>query len=234
MKRFFATTVLALVASASPAQEIQRPSDSGIMQFSERSGKSMYSVEDIFPIGWSERGSFAYVTRIQVAGRGGTLFSYFVVSAVTDDILWKLDDDWPATNSVSIDQSMARNRAALLQMLDRHSIRQGRGTRLREFPLVAEGVQYRPKIAVKKKKEGDPFLRRDIEQVSLHILRSDGTQKTILTKSDPGAFSYWTAGYFRSPYEPRILVAIGEQVPGFEGTEGHFLFSGCSLRKGFE
>ena len=233
MKRFFAATVLALVTSVCSAQEIQRPSDSRIMQFSERSGKNMYAVEDIFAIGWSEQGRFAYATRTHVAGRGGTLFSYFVVSAVTDDILWKLDDDWPATNSVSIDQSMARNRAALLQMLDRYSIRQGRGTRLREFPLVAEGVQYRPKIAVKKKKEGHPFLG-DIERVSLHILRSDGTQKTIFTNSDPGAFSYWTAGYFRSPYEPRILVAIGEQVRGFEGTEGHFLFSGCSLRKGFE
>jgi len=98
------------LAGGAFCQEIQIPTSTDVMAFSKRPSSSMYAVCDIFPMGWSEDGDFAYVHRRRVAGRGGVVFTYTIVNAVSDVIAWKHEDDWPRADTVSVSQSIARNR----------------------------------------------------------------------------------------------------------------------------
>ena len=213
-------------------QEVQIPAKADLMVFSRPMSSSMYAVAEIMPIGWSEDGKFAYAHRRSVAGRGGVLFSYIIVSSVTDEIVWKYEDDWPDSNTVTAAESVQRSREPIEVHLGKHNIVQGQGTTLNGFPLTREGASFEPELKVLRKAEKHPFLG-DIASLGVHMVRDGAETKRILHRDDPGAFSYWIAGYFLSPFEPRILVVIGEEKWGFEGTEGDFIFSGCSLTRGF-
>ncbi len=208
------------------------PKPAAMMAFSGKPGNNMYAVHEITPLGWSREGAFAYIETEYVEGRGGVLFTYVVLDAVNDRVLWRYEDDWPDSGDVELQVSMMKIEALLEAQLRHYGIIREAGIGLLGFPLREEGVQYTPKIALEKKAENDPFLG-DIRSVSVYMHR-DGSKKRIYHRNDPGALSYWIAGYFKSPFEPRILVAIGEERWGFEGTEGHFVFSGCSLQHGFD
>ena len=212
--------------------EIIVPKPAAMMAFSEKPGNNMYAVHEITPLGWSRDGAFAYIETEYVEGRGGVLFAYVVLDAVNDRVLWRYEDDWPDSGDVELRVSMMKIGELLKAQLGRYGIIREEGVALQKFPLREAGMRFAPEIVLEKKVENDPFLG-DIRSVSVYIYR-DRVKKRIYYRKDPGVLSYWIAGYFKSPFEPRILVAIGEERWGFEGTEGHFVFSGCSLQRGFD
>jgi hypothetical protein len=218
------------------------PAKVDIMRFSQMPSDRIYAIAEIMPFGWSRDGKFAYLQKKYIAGRGGTLFSYVVINTVTDEVIWQYDDDWLDSNSVDAEVSFAKNRVNIETILDEYNIVHGKGVRLHNFPLVLNGNEYESKLEIIKKtgealveleESGMVGFLGDIQSFKTYIVLNGRKKKNIFTKHDPKAFSYWVSGFFQSPFEERILVVIGEETWGNEGTEGGFIFSGCSLNTGF-
>ena len=230
MEKILTAILLCCFSFSAFGQEIHIQKNVNMMAFSKKPSSNMYAVSDIMPIGWSKDGKFAFVHKRSVAGRGGVIYSYIIINSVNDGIIWIYEDDWPNSDTVRVGKSIQKNQSIVVEQLKKYEIVQGQGTDLYDFPLLRDGAVYKPELKVRKKPEKHPFLG-DIESLAVYMLRDDIKRKRIFYKDNPGAFSYWIAGYFLSPFEQRILVAIGEEKWGFEGTEGDFLFSGCSLTR---
>ena len=227
MKKFLTLFTFFIITTSGYALDLQIPKSVDMMIFSKTPSKNMYTVSKIHPIGWSKNGYFALVQENEVEGRGGVEFSYIIINTLTDKILWNHLDDWLDAEDITIKQSIKRVKKVLVKHLAKYKIVQNVGVDFYPFPLKQDEQTFSPSINIIKKKEKDPFLG-DIHSVSVFMNR-ETKKKKIFFKQNPNAFSYWVSGYFMSPYEKRILVSIGEEKWGFEGTEGHFIFSGCSL-----
>ncbi len=214
------------------AADLKIPMLVDMMIYSKSPSKNMYFVSEIYPIGWSKDGHFAYIEKNEVAARGGVKFSYFIINAVTDKVVWSFIDDWPNSNNATVVQSIERSNKSFEEKVNKYQIVQNAGVDLHAFPMSQGRQIFSPKIEIIKKKEKHPFLG-DIQSVGV-FMNKNKKRKRIFFKKDPGAFSYWITGYFISPFEERILVGIGEEKWGFEGTEGSIIFSGCSLKGGYK
>lgn len=227
MKKFLSLFAFLIITVSGYALDLHIPKPVDMMMYSKPSSKSMYAVAKIYPVGWSKNGYFAFIQENDVEGRGGVAFSYIIINTITDKIVWNHLDDWVDSNDVNIKQSIERVKKVLSKHLMKYQIIQNRGVEFYSFPLIQGEQVFSPNIEIIKKQEKDPFLG-DIQSVS--IFMNKGTKKKrIFFKQNPRALSYWISGYFLSPYEKRILVSIGQEKWGFEGTEGSFIFSGSSL-----
>lgn len=226
---FICSSLMALTVSASSMND---PIRAQMMSFSDAPSDSIYFIAKIYPLGWSKQGHFALIQENEIAGRGGITFTYIIIDAVSDQLVWHYVDDWPGSSNISVRHSLDKQAGRLSKKLDQYGVVRNAGVRLSSFPIAFDKNTFFPSIDIKRKKARDPFYG-DIEHLSVYV--TDGQRsKKIFSKTDPGAFSYWIAGYFASPFENRILVAIGEEKWGFEGTEGSFIFSGCLLSSGFK
>lgn len=232
MKKILALLLFSISCQLTHAYDIQLPHSVDMMAFSDiTQHRDMYAVAEIMPVGWSESGIFAYIKKEHIAGRGGVMFTYVIMSAIDDETQWKLIDDWPESNEVSIQQSINKHASLLQEQFTKFGIVQNPNIELLHFPSRINNNTYRPEILITRNSKKDPFLG-DIATVTVNMQKND-KKKRILYLKQPGALSFWIAGYFQSPFEDRIVVAIGEENWGFEGSEGGFIFSGCSLSKGF-
>lgn len=208
------------------------PASVDIMAYSTRKPDGFFTVSEIFPVGWSRDGKFAYITKVSVGGRGGTLFTYFIVDTVTDKVVSEFEDDWSDSSDVSIEESIRKKMDIYSSQMHKYKILEGEGVRFFNFPIKDGGKTYEAKLEVVNKADEDPFLG-SIQQVDVFVTLDGSISKRIYSKGDTRAYSYWIAGYFLSPFEKRALVIIGEEKRAFEGTHGDFIFSGCSLERGF-
>ena len=232
MKTAIAIISYLLFTLSAYALDLKTPAPVDMISHSKPPSKDMYFASEIYPVGWSKDGHFAFVQKNEVAGRGGIKFSYFIIDSVTDKVAWNYIDDWIDSNNTTIHQSIKKSKNRFKKQLEKYEIVQNRGIDLHAFPLNHGDQKFFPEIEILKKKESHPFLG-DIKSVSI-FMNKNTKRKRIFLKKDPGAFSYWITGYFASPFEKRILVGIGEEKWGHEGTEGHIIFSGCSLKSGYK
>lgn len=194
------------------------------------------------PIGWSEDGRFAYIRSRTMDGRGGTVFDYVILDAVTDEIAWYRSDDsfdWEAfQNDPDYDYdrepeiAWERNGDAFLGALEDFNIQVGAGVDLRRFKFQHRGVAYDATVTTTA--ADPPEMFDELESYEVRVIRSDGTSKRITGSDEVLGYRMWIAGYFKSPFEDRILVVIGREQYVFEGTEAFFHFSGCHLNVGFD
>lgn len=245
---------LAALAAASQPSTSQMPLDlphDVLLVAEDQMPSGMYHAPYFYPVGWSPEGSFAYVTCREVAGRGGTYTRYVIQNAVTDQLGFEEsvdiadashhcpgDDRGPAVNGERSETWRDAHREAqtrFAQALENRGIERRPGTpQLHRFPLTADGTTYRAELSTTPASpENQKFWDR-LGTYRVDVTAEGRGSKRIAARDDVEGLSMWVIGAFRSPFEPRILVVIGHEVMGFEGTEARYLLSGAHLQVGYE
>lgn len=207
-----------------------------LMVYSEKPSSRMYEVKRIAPIGWSKDGKFGFIKEDPVEGRGGVIYRYTILNTVDDNVAWlQLHDTFDDENTNNdFTLSYKKHKKTFLEALEKYNIIQGEGIKFLDFPYIEDkNNSYDIELKTTKWKKKNPF-RGDIKTLKVYATLNSSKKKRISSKNKSIAFSYWVAGYFKSPFENRILVLVGEEEFGFEGTEGDFLFIGCHTKLGFK
>jgi hypothetical protein len=200
-----------------------------LMQFSEVPPE-VYEIPAIYPAGWSPDGKFAYLQDrfVEVSGDMSTI--YTILDAATGAAVFQEQEYnvyW-AGERYYYEETAGKFHTAL----EEQEVRIGKGIEFYPFPYVTEEERYSCEVETVPSEEGSPFHGVDSYDVIVYseLLGS----KRIFRSENVSALSVWIAGYFLSPFEPRILVVVGEEQWEFDGTVVSFLFLGCDLDSGFE
>lgn len=229
--------ILVSFGLASYAQTISLPAPLDVMK-SVGNPERMYGYERIRPFGWSRDGKFAFLTEEDADGRGGIIFTYYVIDTVTDRKGWMLiDDSWDwdqeeSDGEILAEASLSRNMKTLQAQFKKYKIVQMEKMELLPFPLTAIGSVFESKLQLESTEENTEFY--SIKSIRLEITRDGTRSKTIFRNGAVDALSVWISGCIMSPFEKRILVLIGEEKFVFEGSMAFFEFSGCDLENGYK
>ena len=185
------------------------------------------------PMGWSKDGKFASIQISAVLPPSpDPTITYVIFDTVEDAVVWSRSDDsssWLPQDREAEDKlplSWSQNSVDFKDAMKKAGISLGQGVQFLPFPLkaggdvfscqvVKNGQKSETKIVVASEKKG----RKTVTSLPL----SDETDETA-----------YAAGYFVSPWEPRILVVVAVQQPVMDAASlMSFHFSGCLLTKGF-
>lgn len=197
-------------------------------------------LEELRPFGWSRDGKLAYLSVEEVDGRGGTIFTYRVVDAVTDRELFVFEDDsfeWPEGSGEAEtprpEHSWRRVGAEVSAALARFGIVEGSASQILRFPAdLPAGTFSADVITLLEKDPEEPAFDR-LDAYEVWVRRPGVASKRITAQADVFAVNATVLGYIASPFEPRLFVLVGEERYVFEGTAIAFRFFGSSLAAGF-
>lgn len=200
------------------------------------------------PLGWSKDGKFAYMLSRDPGGAGYEevgFFRWVIIDLNTDKILWEskrgLEPGLPKSILNSYDQNKAfgwiyPNLLPKYQKyFNQYKIIIQPTLKLQSFPVVYNNVKYYAAI-----KDVSRVTKYDfpgiIGRYRLVVTKS-GKSKTVSQYVNPNqlVLDAQVVGYLKSPYEPRIAIAVGQIHRGWEGPPNpvEIVLSGCRLDKGF-
>ena len=209
--------------------------------------------------GWSADGKLAYVTVAVAEFKGSMIFRYIVFDAVTDTVVWELEDDseeWRGADAGSgggpdpggaedgrepTEISWARNEETVTRKLAEFGIVQQPVREVRRFPSTLDGERYA--AVVRTVSEPDPYNGTPYGETPYPdtlasytlTLRSDRRgDKGVTHQEEVYGVSVWVEGYLLSPFEPRMAILVGRRSMQFEMTpEVRYRFFGSNLEVGF-
>lgn len=189
----------------------------------------MVSYPDIFPIGFSKDGCFAYITCKGVDGRGGSDVVFTIIDLVTDDIPKKTVYQTEYSSGLdAVKEFIKAEGNAVDEALKETSIEIMNCT-WKDFPINHKGK----KISVQIEKQDTGKKMYDfltLLNYEVTAFNEDGGKKTLARKTEQICEDIYVCGYFENPFEQRIAVIIGEEKIGFEGAhEIDYEITGCNL-----
>ncbi len=194
-------------------------------------GAEDFDIVNIYPIGWSRDGKFAYVLwrdYIGTIGRCGD-FKFIIRDLVTDAVVWSYD--YFEEGSVSFADMWEYNYSRFAGKLRQYAIAE-QTFRPEPLPYAEGGDSLSIEIqAVRKAVSGGDYIR-SFEVVA--ISRKRGAKSlysepmTILESIEP-------AYCFRSPFEKRIAVVLIQKIPALDnlGAVVNPVVIGCHLEARF-
>jgi hypothetical protein len=188
------------------------------------------------PFGWSAKGSFAWLSARFVDGRGGTEYTFVVYDAVQDIVTWKLTDDsfqWPDGTEDSPTVAWTRNKAAVTRALTDAGIVQAKSIPVVAFPLSVPADRYTADLAPSLTPDTEEADSNHVQGYTLTLTSRVRGSKVVTQQSGLTAMNAVVEGCIPSPWEPRILVVVGEVKRAFEGAEVDLRFYGAHLALGF-
>ncbi len=208
--------------------------------------KPISTITTLRPVGWSRNGKFAYITEEITDNGNGTLITYIIFDAVDDTYIDRLED-YPEDREVfdrtriyekdyKFISSFSEMDKKWNTLLDKYEIDRDQNIELRQFPLIYDDFTYIPSL------EYDSSITDEEEYFHTCIgcfkgltvyINKKNHKKRIHHNSEILIWNSFYGGYFISPYEKRILVLIGIQIPGAWTTVISFIPVGCHLIYGF-
>jgi hypothetical protein len=174
----------------------------------------------------------------QVDGRGGTIFAYEVIDAVSDRRLARIEDDsfdWDDLSAPETPQaSWRRVGSEVTQMLRDHGIVQTGELPVRGLPFESGGYRFDASTLVDLEVEPDDPAFDRIEAYEVWMRRVGESAKRVSVQTGIRAVGVAVAGYIQSPFESRVLLAVLEERYVFEGSELLLRLYGSHLNVGFE
>ncbi|GHV20185.1 hypothetical protein FACS189494_03440 [Spirochaetia bacterium] len=194
----------------------------------------IYGFPDVRVWGWSTKGKIAYSSERNIEGRGGVSIQFIIFDLVEDRIDFEIDID---SNDYKIDE-FKENTIMYLYNLNSKDINNAisknnivhKENIYSSLPGKIKNVNYSCHANIEY--EDAPEFYDKIKEYSI-IVNRNNKSKTVKTSADVEAISVYICGYFKSPFEDRILIVTAEERAGFEGTELYYYFVGCHLERGF-
>ena len=205
---------------------------------------------DLACLGWAKTGACALVEKLDSGERGGYALRLLLLDSVEDTGLFKqdlwsdelgLDSDDPEALAEGFAAGEAGMAFAAACARAKVEVGSGEGG-ISSFPLAYKGSSFTAalKSAVSKAAPSESetaAMELGARKLDLQLtVRREGRgSKTISALRGVMASGMGVDGYFKSPFEPRILVAFETRSPGFEGDEARSLrYAGCQLEAGFK
>jgi len=213
-------------------------------------GELLVGEADLACLGWSRSGACALLERLDSGERGGYALRLLLLDSVEDTGLFKqdlwsdelgLDSDDPealAEGFAAGETGMAFAAACARSMVEVGSGDGGIST----FPLAYKGSSFSAALksaasrtAPSESEAAAMELGASKLDLLLTVRREGRGSKTVSSLRGVMASGLGVDGYFKSPFEPRILVVFETRSPGFEGDEARSLrYAGCQLEAGFK
>jgi hypothetical protein len=196
---------------------------------------------EIYPIGWSKDGAFAYVYEAPDEACGCYFFHLVIQDMILDKILWEYD-----YNSGKSEDNQSEKIEDLAEMWQAHGkefeaklaffgVVRGESTLIplpQNGPEPLSAVFSTTSVPEEKSEYGFGYL----SSYELQMSSSLG-KKTILKSGELsfGLLDVSSQSYIKSPFEPRIAVLVQETWRGWEGIPHRIelRFSGCDLIRGW-
>lgn len=216
--------------------------------FAGRSDADYYMDLMFAPVGWSKDGKFAYITEIDPGGAWYDVTGFFrwvIQDTVTDKILWQseggLEKGLPEDLLMSEDKEQIfkwvfPNMSKRYQpYFKKYGIILNTNLELSSFPLIYKKSNYQGSII-------DVYRETEYEIPDLiskyKVILSRNNVKKIVNQynnNHSAVLDVQIAGYIKSPYEPRIAIALVNVCRGWEGPPNPvgFSFIGSHLEKAF-
>ena len=191
-----------------------------------------------YPIGWSRNGKIAFRQFTSFDGIGGCLDQIIIQSMITDKILKtvKLDEfnpdvseDWD--NHCDLDQTWDKQRRTVLKYLNRYEIEDN------SFGLINDSDKIRTNDGEFRIKLSQSLLEEFSDETGAENRTKyklkvyfDGNSKTISSEVI-SAHNVDYLGYYKSPFENRILIVLQYQDNQYEeySNNGGVITIGCDL-----
>ena len=199
--------------------------------------------DQLYPVGFSPRGAFAFLEISADEAVGCTLWGFTIVDLVTDRVVFR--DDWHAHGQVDckeqldLEQVWARHSARFRVALLEHGVQPTHPGRLTRFPLERGGEVFTVQLERGLPRKNDI----DGKDVPIDVIMTSSVRgsKRIggLVERDmagmPMTYGHTVMGFIPSPHEPRVVVVIREERRGWEGPPDVLTYTvmGASLAKGF-
>ncbi|MBR5645941.1 MAG: hypothetical protein IKX23_04810 [Treponema sp.] len=189
----------------------------------------MISYPDIYALGFSKEGLFAYITCRSVDGRGGSKVIFQIIDLVTDDIVNRIEKDTDDSYEIdAVKEMIFCEGSAMDKALKDNSIIINNCT-WKTFPVTHRGTKISVNIEknILEEKEYDFLTKLDYK---ITASNGSGKEKILAQKKNQVLEDVYACGYFENPYEDRIAVIIGEEKLGFEGSHDiYYECTGCNL-----
>jgi hypothetical protein len=180
--------------------------------------------ENLFPIGWSKDGKFAYYTEPGDEACGCYFGKLLITDLVNDKVLWSFDyngyDDQTDNPKYRAMRDLWRkNRKIFSDKLNQYGIIAQRPFTLLRFPINHAGDQLTATLKIEEEKDEAQRLYSRVKKATLRIASRRGGTKTIYDQAytEYGPLDLKVLGYLKSPYEPRVAVLMVEVWRGYEG-----------------
>jgi hypothetical protein len=200
--------------------------------------------ENLYPIGWSKDGKFAYYTEPGDEACGCYFAKLFIKDLINDKVLYSfeysgLDDEDPEKPKYrGMNDLWRKNRKLFSEKLNQYGIIAQRAFGLLRFPITHAGDRLSANLKVEEETNEEHRFYSLVRKATLQINSRRGGTKTIYEEAYPeyGPLAVDVLGYLKSPYEPRAAVIMIEVWRGYEGPPHvtHIKVAGLSLTTGFK
>lgn len=197
------------------------------------------SAAEIFPIGWSRDGKFAYLLMDEPAFRGGYGFRAAIVDARTDQVLWTAYEhsdglDWDG-DGPPLAAAWQRYEPQIRGQLAVFGIERVTSSRVDPLPLVRGTDAYSALVREwRVNPETSPYGNGVVGYTLTFTSRERGA-KVIAQRNRIFATDIRVQGYIRSPFENRIVLVVSESGNAYGGTRfTDITIIGAHLDVGFE
>lgn len=247
MKKLFILLLSLLITSQAFSQDIRKINLKDYL-LSSKSTSIFYEDKEaefiapcypeIYILGWSKDGKFAFMENRGIEGRGGCDLIFTILDLVKDSVEYTkvirwYDDDGYGDNpkkALTLEQCIAVNADTFNKELEKAKIIL-KPAQMQLLPATDnKGNKIDFKIDVIKKEIGEYNL--DYMTYEIKALKGNVSKTVNLVKQMECTHAKVT-GYIKSPYEDRVAVIVATSQFVWEGYEVFLDFYGCNLKVGF-
>jgi hypothetical protein len=191
----------------------------------------------VFAIGWSADGAFAYCVEQFWEAAGFTDIKLFIKNLKNDEVL----DSLESYEEETIKDFWQKHGQPLDSVLSKWKIVPQKQCSIEKFPIVTGRDTVFIKVTSSIKDTADSIINHGLPILSPTTVIAKAAsprlgEKTIYKNVFPIGITMASAGYIRSPFEPRACVILKYEDAGQHGLPPnyiHFIFVGLHLEKGF-
>lgn len=201
--------------------------------------------EELYPIGWSKDGKFAYYSEPGDEACGCYFANLVILDLVNDKVLWSFkydgsDDAEKKGAPKSIRALWRKNRKLFSDKLRTYGIEPGRSFALGTFPFMWKGARLMADVKLKEKTDEDSRLYGTVTHASVQLISRREGRKTVwdhaFSQDETYPLDLDVVGYVKSPFEDRIAIILIQVFRGYEGPphSTNIEVAGASLSRGFK
>lgn len=194
----------------------------------------------VYPIGWSKNGFFAYISLVYSDGAGTTSGNLIIKNLTTNkfnsisDYGFVIEYDEYDTTYTHIKTMWQKNYKAIADSLMKYNIIQQKKFDDLSFPITTnvDSLNY----AIQHTHEDVDGVSGNVSFIVTIYSKIQGKKTIHEYHNSHSSFLMGNViGYFKSPYENRIAVILTSEHRGWEGPPNDigYQFIGCHLKEGF-
>lgn len=237
MKRHLFVLLILVLSAHSFANTVPPPKESRLPNYKEYYDSSSIAViTKFYPVGWSKKGVFTYVTSLYTDATARSEVSLIVLDLKTDSLLSYLSEEVDADDTAAIASFWSNNTDTIFKLMKTYAIVMSKSD-VSEFPFYDKHEKLTVEIGnVCNSKEVVMAGLTKADTVSVVAHKGNSSKRIGLYTATFLCGTVEVAGFIKSPYEERVAIVLTSWSPGWEGPPKtvSVMVRGCHLCNGFK